>query len=77
MDITNEYWEEQWLNQVRSNSPRHWKSRNARKQLDLIISGYRMTAYKYRGSYVGQYCSQQANWIEKRLNLALGNNGVI
>lgn len=43
----------------------------AQRKMELEISGYRITAYKNRGTYISQYCNHMANQIEGLLKWAL------
>lgn len=63
-DVTVEY----YLQEIAKYPKTHWKTRLYKKKLDEIISGYRVTAFKERGKFTGEFCSQQANILENRLN---------
>lgn len=50
----------------------HWRVRQFVKDINLIISNYRLLAYQKRGTYVGTFCSRESNYLEAKLNSALG-----
>lgn len=49
----------------------HWKVRNAIREIELLISGYRITMKKMKGTVVAGVCSHKANVLERRLNEAV------
>lgn len=69
MNITIDYYLEQ-IN--KTPNKKDWRCRYFSKMVDLEISNYRLTARKFRGTVVGQYCSRMSNYLEKRLNYSLG-----
>jgi hypothetical protein len=64
----------EWKLEQIKNSPnkRNWRTRQHIKDINMQISNYRILAIKNKKNFVGTYCSQQANNLEKSLNLALG-----
>jgi len=60
------------LEQIR-NSPnkRNRRTREHVRDINILISEYRITATKNKANYLGKYCTQRANILEKSLNLAL------
>jgi hypothetical protein len=67
MDITTDY----MLTQIKKLPIKHWRSRKFQKNLNEQISGLRVTAYKMKGTFTGQFCSSEANRLEKELSYIL------
>ena len=62
-DITTDF----YLEQISKYPKNHWKARLYKKKVEEIISGYRVTAHKEKGTFTSSFCSQQANYLESRL----------
>ena len=60
------------FNQIRALPKNHWKSRMLQKATNSIISGYRVTALKNRGTFLARFCTQEANRLENQLIFVLG-----
>lgn len=59
---------------VLHNHPNSRRFKSAKKHLEDVISGYRITFIKMRGTTVAATCNGLANAIEKKLNSALEQN---
>jgi hypothetical protein len=60
------------LEQIRNSSnKKHWRTRQFVRDINMQISNYRILAGKNKANYLGQYCSREANLLEKSLILAL------
>jgi hypothetical protein len=68
MDITIDY----WLVQISRNpNKRNSRTRWFIKQVESLISGYRITMLQTKGRNVSGLCSKESNILERMLNLAL------
>lgn len=72
MDITTQFYLERISKTPNKNN---WRIRNMISKINLDISGYRLTAMKYPG-YIREVCNKEANFLEKRLQEAIGSNGM-
>lgn len=48
----------------------HWKIRKLISKIEILVSDYRVTALKMRGTDVARYCNSEATRIENQLNRA-------
>ena len=62
-----------WFNTIKnSTNKKHWSVRNAISEIEKLISGYRFTMLKIKGTVAG-ICSHKSNILERRLKEALEN----
>ena len=63
-----------WFNTIESSTnKKHWAVRNAILQIEKLISEYRITMRKMKGTVVAGICSHKSNILERRLKDALEN----
>lgn len=55
----------------RSGNKKHWKIRKVIGDMEELISGYRLTAFKMKGTAVATLCNKNANVVEKALREAI------
>ncbi len=67
-NVTEEY----YLKQIARNpNKNHFRVRTFVKNVETLISNYRLTAHKFHGTVVGSQCNTKANKLENDLKEAL------